>query len=155
MDMKNKKNRILVMMLVISMLAMALTACGGSGTDSEPAEQDAIETEELETEEAPVVEEPAEEAEDTDSDVISPEFKKTMDDYEAWFDHYCEVMNKYKENPTDLELMSEMTDLMTEETEMLDQMEKMDESEMNTAELAYYIEVTARIEKKLLEVADY
>jgi hypothetical protein len=44
---------------------------------------------------------------------------------------------------------------MTEETEMLDQMEKMDESEMNTAELAYYIEVTARIEKKLLEVADY
>jgi hypothetical protein len=64
-------------------------------------------------------------------------------------------MNKYKENPTDLELMSEMTDLMTEETEMLDQMEKMDESEMNTAELAYYIEVTARIEKKLLEVADY
>ena len=155
MDMKKKKNRILVMMLVISMLMMALTACGGSGTDSEPAEQDAIETEELETEEAPVAEEPAEEAEDTDSDVISPEFKKTMDDYEAWFDHYCEVMNKYKENPTDLELMSEMTDLMTEETEMLDQMEKMDESEMNTAELAYYIEVTARIEKKLLEVADY
>lgn len=153
--MNNKKYRILVMLLVISLLAMAFTACGGPGTDSEPAEQDAIETEEVETEEAPAAEEPAEEAEDTDSDVISPEFKKTMDDYEAWFDHYCEVMNKYKENPTDLELMSEMTDLMTEETEMLDQMEKMDESEMNTAELAYYIEVTARIEKKLLEVADY
>ena len=34
-------------------------------------------------------------------------------------------------------------------------MENMDESEMNSAELAYYLEVTARIEKKLLEVANY
>ena len=58
-----------------------------------------------------------------------------------------------KENPTDLELMSEVTDLLTEETEMLEQMDNMDQSEMNTAELAYYLEVTARIEKKLLEVA--
>lgn len=90
-----------------------------------------------------------------DSGEISPDFKKTMDDYEAWFDHYCEVMKKYSENPSDLELMSEMTDLLAEETTMLEQMENMDQSEMNTAELAYYIEVTARIEKKLLEVANY
>ena len=63
-------------------------------------------------------------------------------------------MSKYKENPTDMELMSEMTDLLTEETEMLEQMESMNQSEMNSAELAYYVEVTARIEKKLLEVAN-
>ena len=91
----------------------------------------------------------------SDTGLLSPEFKKTMDDYEAWFDHYCEVMKKYQENPSDIELLSEMSDLMVEETTMLEQMENMDESEMNTAELAYYIEVTARIEKKLLEVADY
>lgn len=94
-------------------------------------------------------------SDDSDSALLSPEFKKTMDDYEAWFDHYCEVMKKYQENPSDLELLSEMTDLLSEETAMLEQMENMDESEMNTAELAYYIEVTARIEKKLLEVAEY
>lgn len=92
---------------------------------------------------------------DPDSSIISPEFKKTMDDYEAWFDHYCEVMKKYQEDPSDLELMSEMTDLLSEEADMLEQMENMDQSEMTNAELAYYIEVTARIEKKLLEVADY
>ena len=90
---------------------------------------------------------------ESDSGVLSPEFKKTMDDYEAWFDHYCEVMKKYNENPSDMELLSEMTDLIAEETKMLEQMENMDQSEMNKAELAYYIEVTARIEKKLLEVA--
>ena len=88
-----------------------------------------------------------------DSGLISPEFKKTMDDYEAWFDHYCEVMKKYKENPSDLELISEMTELLSEEAEMLDQMDKMDQSEMSNAELAYYLEVTARIQRKLAEVA--
>lgn len=90
---------------------------------------------------------------EADSGLISPEFKKTMDDYEAWFDHYCEVMKKYKENPSDLELISEMTELLSEETEMLDQMDKMDQSEMSNAELAYYLEVTARIQRKLAEVA--
>jgi len=90
---------------------------------------------------------------DEDSGLLSPEFKKTMDDYEAWFDHYCEVMKKYEDNPSDYELMSEAMDLLSEEAEMLEEMENLDESEMNDAELAYYLEVTARIEKKLLEVA--
>ena len=97
----------------------------------------------------------ADDSDSGDSDEISPEFKKTMDDYEAWFDHYCEVMKKYQEDPSDMELLTEMTSLLSEETEMLDQMENMDESEMTNAELAYYLEVTARIEKKLLEVANY
>lgn len=103
----------------------------------------------------PVASDAGEESSDTDSGLLSPEFKKTMDDYEAWFDHYCEVMKKYQEDSSNIELLSEMTDLLSEESEMLEQMENMDESEMNSAELAYYIEVTARIEKKLLEVADY
>ncbi len=88
-----------------------------------------------------------------DSSAIRPEFKQTMDNYEAWFDHYCEVMKAYKENPSDMNLMIEMTNLLSEEAAMLEEMDKMDQSQMNAAELAYYIEVTARIEKKLLEVA--
>ena len=48
-----------------------------------------------------------------------------------------------------------MTSLLSEESTMLEEMENMDESEMTNAELAYYLEVTARIEKKLLEVANY
>ena len=138
--------------IIAVILVLALFGCGGdkSAPEEEPAATDAVE---MENEEEPA--DTAEEASDSDSGVLSPEFKKTMDDYEAWFDHYCEVMKKYQDNPSDLELMSEMTDLLSEETTMLEQMENMDESEMNSAELAYYIEVTARIEKKLLEVADY
>ena len=151
-----KKILVAIIALVV---VMSLFGCGGDKS-SQAEEPDAADTVEIESEES----EPAESAEqsdtiekasDADSAVLSPEFKKTMDDYEAWFDHYCEVMKKYQENPSDLELMSEVTDLLSEETTMLEQMEKMDQSDMNTAELAYYIEVTARIEKKLLEVANY
>ena len=136
-------------LVVIVALILVLAFFGCSKDDTTSAEQDteAVETTETAGEEA----EPSEEA-DSVSGLLSPEFKKTMDDYEAWFDHYCDVMKKYEENPSDLELLSEMTDLLSEEAEMLEQMEKMDQSEMNTAELAYYLEVTARIEKKLLEV---
>lgn len=125
------------------LLMLTLAGCSNNDTATEDEPQ-AIDSYEIESEE---------QESDDDSGVLSPEFKKTMDDYEAWFDHYCEVIQKYEENPSDLELLSEMTDLLSEETVMLEEMENMDQNEMNAAELAYYLEVTARIEKKLLEVA--
>ena len=143
-------------LVVIVALILVLAFFGCSKDDTTSAEQDteAVETTETAEEEAEPSEEAGAEADSgSDSGLLSPDFKKTMDDYEAWFDHYCDVMKKYEENPSDLELLSEMSDLLTEETKMLDEMENMDQSEMNTAELAYYLEVTARIEKKLLEVA--
>lgn len=141
-----------LVIFVVIVLVLMMFGCGRK--DEAPAEDQSVTSESYEsTEEEPVETETETESEDTGS--LSPEFKKTMDDYEAWFDHYCEVMKMYQENPSDLEVMSEMTELLAEESTMLDQMESMDESEMNNAELAYYLEVTARIEKKLLEVADY
>ena len=143
-------------LVVIAALILVLAFFGCSKDDTASSEQDteAVETTETAEEEAEPSEEAGTEADSgSDSGLLSPDFKKTMDDYEAWFDHYCDVMKKYEENPSDLELLSEMSDLLTEETKMLDEMENMDQSKMNTAELAYYLEVTARIEKKLLEVA--
>ena len=158
----------LLLIILAGLVILALLGCGGdkdtsSGdeTATEP-ETEAVTEDETEAEseaepgeEAQSAEGSAEESaeESKDSGLLSPEFKKTMDDYEAWFDHYCDVMEKYEQDPSDMELLSEMTDLISEEEKMLEQMEAMDESEMNDAELAYYIEVTARIEKKLLEVA--
>ena len=139
-----------LVIFVVIVLVLLMFGCGRK--DEAPAEDQSVTSENYESTE----EEPVEtETESEDTSILSPEFKKTMDDYEAWFDHYCEVMKMYQENPSDLEVMSEMTELLAEESTMLDQMESMDESEMNNAELAYYIEVTARIEKKLLEVANY
>ena len=160
-----KKVKRIVLILIALVLLAVLFGCGRSGSDDQAAEDEAVTTEDYneaaeaaEAESAETANSGTEESEESSDDglsVISPEFKKTMDDYEAWFDHYCEVMKKYQENPSDLGLLSEMTELLSEETTMLEQLENMDESEMNSAELAYYLEVTARIQKKLLEVADY
>lgn len=140
--------KVFTLLLMMSLLLTAVTACGSSdSSESTQPDKEIVEAASEESESS----EP--DTSESDSEELSPEFKKTMDDYEAWFDHYCEVMKKYNENPSDMELLSEMTDLLSEETKMLEQMENMDQSEMNTAELAYYLEVTARIEKKLLEVA--
>ena len=151
------KKRLAIAVALLLMLSLA--GCGKS--EPAPAENgsgtvDASETVDGETEAAEeAAEEPDGESSDSDSGLLSPEFKQTMDDYEAWFDHYCDVMKRYEENSSDLTLLSEMTELLSEETEMLEEMENMDQSEMNAAELAYYLEVTARIEKNLLEVAGY
>ena len=154
----------LLLIILAGLVILALLGCGGdkgSGSGSETStepETEAVTEDETEAEPEAEPDEEAQSAEGSaeesnDSGLLSPEFKKTMDDYEAWFDHYCEVMEKYEQDPSDMELLSEMTDLISEEEKMLKQMEDMDESEMNDAELAYYIEVTARIEKKLMEVA--
>ena len=144
-----------IAVIVALILVLTLVGCGNDETtsvDNDVETAESVETVEEDTESS----EPSDtedESSDSDSGLLSPEFKKTMDDYEAWFDHYCDVMKRYEEDSSNLELLSEMTDLLTEETKMLEEMENMDQSEMNNEELAYYIEVTARIEKKLLEVA--
>ena len=144
-----------IAIIVALILVLALAGCGKGETtsaDNVITTEESYDTAQEETE-SPEPSDTDDGSSDSDAGLISPEFKKTMDDYEAWFDHYCDVMKRYQEDSTDLELLSEMTDLLSEEATMLEQMENMDQSEMNTAELAYYIEVTARIEKKLIEVA--
>lgn len=143
-----------IAVIVALILILTLAGCGkdeattendtGTAESYDTVEEEAVSSEDSDTGEG---------SSEADAGHLSPEFKKTMDDYEAWFDHYCDVMKRYEEDPSDMELLSEMTDLLTEETAMLEEMENMDQEEMNAAELAYYIEVTARIEKKLLEVA--
>ena len=78
-----------------------------------------------------------------------------MDSYEAFFDEYIAFMEKYKENPTDMSLLGELSDMITKESEMLKEMEGLDQSEMSGAELAYYLEVTGRIYEKLAKVTQF
>lgn len=100
-----------------------------------------------------VVYKEAEEGEDSGD--LDPEFKEMMDSYEAFFDEYIAFMEKYKENPTDMSLLSELSDMLTKEAEMLKEMEGLDQSEMSAAELAYYLEVTGRIYEKLAKVTQF
>ena len=102
---------------------------------------------------------PAETEKTSDSaelvDGMHPEFKKAMDSYEEFVNEYCEFMKKYAESDgTDLEMLTDYADYMSKYADMTEDFEAWDDEEMNTAETAYYLDVQARISKKLLEAAE-
>lgn len=85
---------------------------------------------------------------------ISKEFKDAMDSYEKFMDEYVSFMKKYAtSNGTDMSLLSDYSKYVSKYAEMCKEFAKWEEKEMNNAETAYYIDVQARVSKKLLEVS--
>ncbi len=89
----------------------------------------------------------------TKSDSISSDFKAAMDAYEAFMNKYVDFMKKYQSNPTDLGLLADYATYMSDYAKFCDDFAKWEDEELNTAELAYYVDVQSRVTKKLLEVA--
>ena len=88
-----------------------------------------------------------------DNNAIDPEFKAAMDSYEEFMDEYVAFMKKYKANPSDLSLLTDYANYMSKYADFVEDFEKWEDEEMNAAETAYYIDVQARVSKKLLEAA--
>ena len=63
-------------------------------------------------------------------------------------------MEKYKNNPTDLSLLSDYTDFVSDYNSYLSTLNKYDSNSMSNEDYEYYIDVTARCNKKLLKVLD-
>lgn len=112
------------------------------------------ETEAAETEAAkPEKTEDAKDAGDSGSGKVSPDFKKTMDGYEDFMDSYVEFMKKYENSSDTASMMADYADMMTKYSDYMEKIGDIDEDELSDADLAYYLKVTARVEKKLAEVA--
>lgn len=86
-------------------------------------------------------------------DGMHKDFKESMDSYEEFMDEYVAFIKKYKANPSDLGLLAEYATFMSKYTDMVSKFDKWESEDLNDAELAYYIDVQARVSKKLLEVA--
>lgn len=84
---------------------------------------------------------------------VSPDLKEWLDSYEAFVDEYIEFMKNYQESGDAMSMLSDYTNYMQRYSEYMDKASKMDTSKMSAADYAYYIDVTARISKKLLEVS--
>ncbi len=110
-------------------------------SDNQPSAQAVSETEAAE-EEAPA---------ENLVDGMRPEFKEALDSYEAFFTEYCEFIKKFNENPSDLSLLEEYTEYLEQYSETMDKLSALDNGEMNDAETKYYLEVTNRINKMLLD----
>ena len=91
---------------------------------------------------------------DTDLvDGMRKDFKDAMDSYEAFIDEYVAFMKKYSDNPSDVGLLADYTKYMSKYADMVEKFDKWESEDLNDAELAYYIDVQARVSKKLLDVA--
>ena len=86
-------------------------------------------------------------------DGMRPEFKETLDSYEDFFNEYCDFMKKFNESPNDLSLFGEYIEYLSQYSETMGKIGELDDGEMNDAEMKYYLEVTNRINKKLIDAA--
>ena len=86
-------------------------------------------------------------------DGMRKDFKDAMDSYEAFIDEYVAFMKKYSDNPSDVSLLADYTKYMSKYADMVEKFDKWESEDLNDAELAYYIDVQARVSKKLLDVA--
>ena len=88
----------------------------------------------------------------TAADGMRPEFKKAMDEYEEFFDDYVELMKRLEKNPNDVSLLLQYAQFMAQYDRTMKALEAWEEEDLNSKEMSYYITVTNRISKKLLEV---
>lgn len=86
------------------------------------------------------------------STAIDPDFKAAMDSYEKFMDEYVAFMKKYSANPTDMSLLAKYSEFMSDYADFVEDFEKWEDEDLNDAELAYYLEVQARVTKKLADM---
>lgn len=92
-------------------------------------------------------------AEAVGNDAVSPDLKETMDSYEAFMDEYIDFMKRYQETDDTMSLLQDYTDYMAKYSDFMQKVNKLDTSKMSAADSAYYLEVTTRVSKKLLEAS--
>ncbi len=68
---------------------------------------------------------------------------------------YAAFMEKYMKADSDdlMKMMGDYYSILARYTEYSEKLEQLDESQLTNAELAYYIEVTGRVSRRLLSVA--
>ena len=89
----------------------------------------------------------------SDSSKVSADFKKTMDEYEAFMDEYVDFMKKYNKSSDVAGMLTEYSEVMSKYADFTEKIDDIDEDSLSTADAAYYVEVTARVTKKLAEIS--
>lgn len=148
-------------MLIMTLIAGVFSSCGTTAPEKEEtttksyAEDESVASvaESISATETTTETTTADAAENkVDEDGIRSDFKESMDGYEAFMDEYVAFMQKYNENPGDVGLLADYAKFMSQYADMLETFEKWENEDLNTAELAYYLEVQSRVNEKLLEV---
>lgn len=119
----------------------------------EDTEETTIASEELRENQESSEEQSSLEAENVQADAVDPELKAFLDEYEAVMNEYVDFMKKYTKADNPIGMLADYTKILKQYTSFAQAIENYDSKEMSAADAAYYLEVTSRVSKKLLEVA--
>ena len=88
-------------------------------------------------------------------DGVRPELREFLESYEAFIDEYIAFLQKYAQSdPTEMVgMMGDYYSILARYGEFSEAIDALDASDMNSAELSLYLEVTNRVSQKLLSVA--
>ena len=84
---------------------------------------------------------------------VDPDLKAFLDSYEDFVDEYVDFMKKYTADPNNVvSMLGEYTDMMTRYSDFAEKIDKYDSKTMSTEDAKYYLDVTTRCSKKMLEI---
>lgn len=130
-----------------NIMTISVSAAKDSGSASAPSGSDAS----AETSTADAAS--AASSANVDANGVNADLKAFLDEYEAFMDEYVAFMQKYKDSGDSLSMLSDYTSMVNRYNEFSKKADAYDESTMSDADLAYYLEVTNRVNEKLLSVA--
>ena len=107
------------------------------------------EARELEAKERKEQEQKKNESPKTTSNTIDPQFKKAMDSYESAMKEYSSFMKKYTSSSNPVSMMTDYNRIMEKYTNANNEFNKIKKESLNSAELAYYLEVQSRVVKNI------
>lgn len=124
------------------------TADESQNTESERTEAESTEATESETADT----ETDAAAEDSNN-AVDPDLKAFLDEYEAFMNDYIDFMVKYQNSDDTMSMISDYAEIMKDYVYYVEAVDKYEPDEMSAADAAYYIDVTARIFKKLVSAS--
>ncbi len=89
----------------------------------------------------------------TTENETTAEWKKFLKEYESWVDTYIEVLEKYNKNPSNMSVLTDYMNVMSDMTKWQTKVEEISEelSDASPAELAEYSAEVLRIAAKLAD----
>ena len=86
-------------------------------------------------------------------DGVDPDLKAYLDSYEAFVNEYVDFMKKYMDDPSNVvSMLDEYTDIMKRMEDFEKKINAYESEDLSAADMDYYLDVTTRCTKKMLEV---
>lgn len=122
-----------------------LEAKGKADTEAKEAEERAKRQKAEEEQKEKEKKEQEQKKTEAKTNTIDPQFKKAMDSYESAMKEYSSFMKKYTSSSNPVSMMNDYNRIMEKYTNANNEFNKIKKESLNSAELAYYLEVQSRV----------